>query len=431
MNKFAAPSSPSSPPSSSGTVLIVSVDAFPKMGGISTMTHHVANALVATGCRVLVIAPRGSYVPGGFSRSYELCEDWESDIAARDGPGAEAEDRRIETLTKGLIAQEQPAEIILMHGFYYGTGVLRAAQAAGVPAKIVVHGTELTSQLGCTAGRDRSRADPASLGARFRDCLRQADGVLANSRHTAGLVRHLAGVDPVGVIGVGVPADRLRSEMRGTPERCAQQQAARRRSFGLPDGPVFAYIGRLARHKRVDRLLRLTAACPDATCMIGGDGPELSTLIRLGEHLGLGDRLRLLGPLSEQHKWRALRAADFSALMSSADPETGAYEGFGIGLLEAVTAGAVPLSTGADGMADFMSGDPPPGLLLPAILEDPAADAARLYALWRDPERMDRMIARGRGLIAAQFTWDRVAARIMSHVPIRDTLPLLPLRHAV
>lgn len=407
-------------------VLLISVDAFPKLGGISTMTHHLANVFAELTGRSILLAPAGSHVPAGHDRRYDLIEDWESDTAAREGAAALVEDRRIEMLVARIIAEERPTRILLMHGFYYGPGAIRAARREGVPISVYVHGTELTSQM--IALKRGAPQGETSLPGRLLCVLSEADEVLTNSHFTAGLVAEAVRVRRVRVTGVGLVLSRLSAERRQSPWTNQSQRRDRRRALGLPEGPLLAYIGRLTGHKRIDRMLRICAEMPETSCVIGGHGPARPELVDLAEDLGIASRCRFLGQIGETEKWALLRAANFSFLMSDFDAATGACEGFGIGLLEAAAAGALPVSSGVDGMADFMRGPERPGVVLPVAPLDPLASAALLTGLLADEAEMDAFILRGRRMISQRYNWSNVARAILS--PQQSAIPVQELRHA-
>ncbi|MEM8791404.1 MAG: glycosyltransferase family 4 protein [Pseudomonadota bacterium] len=393
----------------SGPVLLISVDAFPKMGGISTMTHHLANAFAELPGGAILLAPAGCHVPAAFTRRYALAEDFESDLEARDGTAGLAEDARIEALIRTIITEERPRRILLIHAFHYGPGAVAAARAHAIPVSVFIHGTEFTSQTLRPADALRTRRDPASRGFRLLSTLAAADEILTNSRHTANLVAAHASGRPPHVAGVGLPLATLRAEQRNSPVFDRGQRLARRRALGLSDGPLLGYIGRLTPNKRIDRMLEIAAHIPSATCLIGGTGPAEQSLRAHAKSLGLSGRIHFTGALSEDAKWRALRAMDFSFLLSEHDTQTGAYEGFGIAMLEAAAAGAVPVSTGVDGMADFAGAPWHGALRLAADPWQPEHHAKTLRALHAEEAGMDALVRRGRHAIANAFTWERIA----------------------
>ena len=131
-----------------------------------------------------------------------------------------------------------------------------------------------------------------------------------------------------------------------------------RHELGLPQaGPVVAYVGRLTRVKRPDRLIAVARevlqAVPDATFVVCGDGdlaPEMSRA--QGE---LGQSLRLLG-------WRA----DVETVYAAADLIllTSDNEGMPVSLIEAGLAGLPAVATAVGSVAEVVEDDRT-GLLAP------------------------------------------------------------------
>lgn len=106
-------------------------------------------------------------------------------------------------------------------------------------------------------------------------------------------------------------------------------QAEARRELGLPDGPLVLYLGRLARVKRVERLLDATSA----TLVIAGEGPEEENLRRLA-----GANVRFMGRVDERVKALLYNAADVLVLPSE-------HEGQPLVLLEAMSVGTPIVAT--------------------------------------------------------------------------------------
>ena len=100
------------------------------------------------------------------------------------------------------------------------------------------------------------------------------------------------------------------------------------------------YVGRLIDDKRVDMLLhaigRLSTAFPEVSCLVVGEGPERPALESLVTALGLGQQVRFAGSLASQEVYGHLKTAQVLVLPS-------VREGFGIVVLEAQAAGAVPI----------------------------------------------------------------------------------------
>ena len=82
--------------------------------------------------------------------------------------------------------------------------------------------------------------------------------------------------------------------------------------------------------------------------MVIGDGPEADAVRRLASELGIGDRVRMLGYISDEEKYRALSISD--AFVS-----TSQHEGFGLVFLEAMAFGLPIICYDRGGQTDFLS----------------------------------------------------------------------------
>lgn len=388
---------------------MISVDAPPRLGGVATTAHHLANTFADMGGGAALLGPRGTSAPVGLARRYALVEDWESRVDPRCGRSPTEEDARIAALVARTIEVCGAEAILLAHGHHYGPGALRAARAADIPIGVLAHGLEIASHVPMVHGwvrRSRMpRIDRDDARARLWETLKGVDQVFANSASTRAMLSR-AGV-PATVCGVGLCAETLRRETALSPDVDPDARIARRRALGFGDAPLIVSLGRLVRHKRVDRALDLAASLPDAVVAIAGSGPERAALeLRARQH-GLGERVRFLGEVPEDAKWALLRAADFHVLFSESDPTTGAHEGFGLVLLEGCAAGSTALGTGADGAAEFLV-EARGGLALDPA--QPISWADRVTRLGLAERRA--LVARGRAAIAARWTWPRVATRI-------------------
>jgi glycosyltransferase involved in cell wall biosynthesis len=153
--------------------------------------------------------------------------------------------------------------------------------------------------------------------------------------------------------------------------------------------PVVARAVRLLRDRGVDMRLRIVGRVPPA------GRQEADDIARL-----LGEHVELSGFLADDALAEAYRSADVLAYPSL-------YEGFGIPLVEAMTAGTPVVASDRTSLPEVV-GDA--GLIVPA--DDPAAWAEALAAAL-DPGRAADLSARGRARAAA-FTWSRSAAKVSS-----------------
>jgi glycosyltransferase involved in cell wall biosynthesis len=165
--------------------------------------------------------------------------------------------------------------------------------------------------------------------------------------------------------------------------------------------PLFAYLGRLKKYKRVDLILRAFARAriPGATLEIAGAGDDRPRLETLASSLDLGGRVRFLGRIDETGKQRLLQRAWALALTSP-------KEGWGITNLEAAASGTPVLASNSPGVRESVR-DGETGFLLPH--GDTNALAESMKRLANDPDLVLRLGVAGRRF-AETFTWERSAS---------------------
>lgn len=171
--------------------------------------------------------------------------------------------------------------------------------------------------------------------------------------------------------------------------------------------PVFAYLGRLKRYKRVDLIIRALAkaAIPTARLEIAGAGDGRPELERLVASLDLTNRVTFLGRISEDEKISLLRRA---WALTFTSPK----EGWGITNLEAAACGTPVLASDSPGIRESVRhGDT--GYLLPH--GDVGALAGAMQRLASAPDLVASLGSNGR-TFAESFTWERAALETEAHL---------------
>ncbi|HEV2165666.1 MAG TPA: glycosyltransferase family 4 protein [Thermoplasmata archaeon] len=285
-----------------------------------------------------------------------------------------------------LDALSSRADVLHAHAFgYFPTWAGTLARRLG------------TAKLAITAHSDEGSGTPGSWRyARLvtLGTLRQADRVVAQSEIESDRLREL-GVDPGRIERIPTPIDL--GEFRLLPPRA-------------PKGPraVVLYVGRLyLAQKGLDVLLRAVARLPSELRpdlrLVGEDWGGLDRLVALARHLGLEDRVRLLGGLPRAQVLREYGAADLFVLPSR-------FDSFPVVLLEAMAAGLPILATRVGGVPEVVS-DGSNGLLVPA--GDPVRLADAMEALLRDGPLCRRFGEAGRAAVPA-YSWERLAPRYVA-----------------
>src|SRR5262249_61966815 len=107
-------------------------------------------------------------------------------------------------------------------------------------------------------------------------------------------------------------------------DRPPQNVQARRADFDLPEEAfVLVTAGRVVARKATTQLIETLAALPDVFLVVVGDGPEADAVRQKAAGLGVANRLRMLGYVSDEVKDGAYAVAD--VFVSNAQ-----HEGFGL-----------------------------------------------------------------------------------------------------
>ena len=224
------------------------------------------------------------------------------------------------------------------------------------------------------------------LGALYRDIPFQAVSVsTADDLVARGIARQA-----IRVIYNGVDSERL------TPNPAERSEQ-----------PLFVYLGRLKKYKRVDAVIRAFAGLnlPEARLDIAGTGDYRAALEGLVKSLDLAERVRFLGFIPEEEKVHLLRRAWASVLASP-------KEGWGISNLEAAACGTPVIAANSPGIRESVI-DGATGFLVPQ--DDPDAMAAAMRGIVQSPDLVETL-GRAARKFAETFSWDRAANETLSHL---------------
>ena len=165
--------------------------------------------------------------------------------------------------------------------------------------------------------------------------------------------------------------------------------------------PTIVYVGRLRRYKRVDFLLEAIAKIPDAHLLVAGRGEEEGALRDLADRMGIADRVRFLGFVSDLERASLLQRAWINVTASSA-------EGWGLTVIEAARYGTPTVAMAAGGLTEAVV-DNKTGLLAHSAEEM----FEKLRLLLQDDDLRAGLgeAARSR---AAAFTWKETAHTTIS-----------------
>ncbi len=230
----------------------------------------------------------------------------------------------------------------------YQTIILGALDALGwlvEPLRAIFPDTKIVIY---THGEEISQACySARAEERRRRALKTADGVVAVSSFTAGLLTSKYGVDPerIELVTNGVDLD--------TYDRLPKENV--RPHFGLGHGPLVLAVGRLVPRKGFDVLIeawpRILAAVPGAQLAIAGTGPLSEALKAAAERPEMNASVHMLGFVKDEMLPSLYASADLFAMPNRTMPD-GDTEGFGLVFLEAAAAGTPSVGGKAGGAVD-------------------------------------------------------------------------------
>ncbi len=285
----------------------------------------------------------------------------------------------------GIFRAERPD---IVHAFLPAANVLGpvAARLAGV--RRVVVGKR---SLACYKSRHPLLRGLESLGNRLADViLVNSDAVARDVERTErfweGKIRKIYN-------GVEVPAP-------GTPEDAARVRA---REGIAPGAAVVLCVSNFFAYKGhadlVEAARRVADAAPDAIFLLAGrDAGAMDACRARVRDAGLDGRVRFLGGRADVAD--LLRASDLFVHPSH-------EEGFPNAVLEAMAAEKAVVATRVGGTPEAVA-DGETGILVPA--HDPAALAAALVALLRDPARARGMGEAGRRRVLDRYAVERMVA---------------------
>jgi glycosyltransferase involved in cell wall biosynthesis len=210
------------------------------------------------------------------------------------------------------------------------------------------------------------------------------------------------------LVRTGFEPDRIHVVYNGVQRPAVGAAAALRR-----DPHRIAYVGRLKRYKRLDRLIRavgaLRARFPDIQLDIAGAGDARPALEALVQRLQLRGQVTFHGLVSEERKAELLHCASVFATPSM-------HEGWGLAVLEANAHGLPAVAFDVPGLnVAICHGET--GLL---AADDTAFRQALEHILVDSDERA--RLAEGARRWAAQFNW-QASARATLGVLNRCDLP--------
>ncbi len=356
--------------------IVIAAETFPPdVNGAARFAHRLATGLAGRGHDVHVIAldpegrPRTEHADGitihrlrshrtPFHRTFRIGLPWQ---VAKD--------------VRALLTELEPDLVHVQAHFVVGRYVLRQAAEMGVPTVATNH--FMPENLFGHARCPQWLQGMASRWA-WRDLGRVfgvADVVTAPTPRAVQLL-HDNGFPPRAVpVSCGIDIDRYRL----------------RPAVRTNEGPTVLFVGRLDEEKRVDELLRAVALVPRLHADIVGDGSCRAEWELLAEHLGLSDRVRFRGFVSEEELLDAYTGADLFCMPGIAELQS-------LATMEAMAAGKPVVVADAMALPHLCNPGRNGWLFTPG---DVAGLADRLHSVISEPGTTARMGAASLELISS------------------------------
>jgi len=287
--------------------------------------------------------------------------------------------------------REAPADVVHAHSppplASHYAGVV--ASERGIPYVVTYHcDVDIPSAFGSVVESVYRR----SLGA---STLRNAARVVVTTRTYAATSRALWRYNPT-IIPNAVDHRRFRPDVDGSRIRSTLSIP--------PDVPLVLLVGRIVPHKGIEQFVEAARYVPEGRFLIAGEGSLLESMKRLAVSMGVSDRVRFVGRVSEARLPEVYAACDVFVL-----PSVSRLEAFGIVALEAMATGKPVIVADIPGVREMIV-DGQEGLLAdPVNSMDLAEKIRRLLA---DPEARRAMGQRGREKVLTSFSIERVTDEI-------------------
>lgn len=278
------------------------------------------------------------------------------------------------------LREEFPFDIIDAEYFWPdGPAAAFLGQSLGVPVSIKARG----SDIHLWGQRRYGRRHIVQAG-------EAADGMLAVS---AALKRDM--------VSLGLPEKKIRVHYTGVDldRFVIADRAAAKAALGV-QGPLILCVGYLIERKGQKLVVDAMTRLPEATLLLAGDGPARQALEAQIVQLGLGDRVRMLGPQPHEALPSLFAAADVSVLPSSS-------EGLANVWVESIACGTPVVIADVGGARELV--DTPAAGRIVERMPDAIADAIR--SILQAPH--DRNETRRS---AERFTWERNSETLHAHL---------------
>ncbi|MCF4120152.1 glycosyltransferase [Antribacter sp. KLBMP9083] len=385
--------------------ILVGAETYPPdVNGAARFAGRLATGLAARGHDVHVVAPSPTGRPGVevldgvtvhrvTSRRYQplealrLCTPWE---AAWE--------------TSAIMARVDPDVVHTNGHLSLGRGVVNAARRSGRPLVATNHlmPENIVDYLPLPAGLRSVFA-----GWMWQDLGRvysRAQIVTAPTPRAVDLLTERAGLTSAFAVSNGIDTERYH------PRAAGEARAG--------DGtPTILFVGRLDPEKRVEELIRAVALLPrdlPARLEVVGDGARRAAWTALADELGVADRVRFRGHVTDDELLEAYAGADVFCMPGVAELQS-------LVTLEAMAAGLPVVAADAMALPHLVRPGANGELFQPGDVEELAGHLARLLG---DAALRERMGAASREIVAVHAidatlgTFEALYEKVLDREPV-------------
>jgi len=358
----------------------------PLVNGLSVSISRYAEHFRLLGHRVYIFAPH-----------YGGCQEWEPGVFRF--PSLRVPTHRRYTLPiplslrlSRLIHTLQLDILHAQHPFIVGPYALSLSRKLGLPLVFTYH--TLYERYAHYVPLLSPLAAKLALR-RAVEFANQADLVIAPTWWVQRTLLELGIQVPVEVVPTGIELGEVAEDPHRLKARLGFQ----------PETRVLLYLGRLAKEKNLEFLLQafrlIVKALPSVVLLLVGDGDAEDELAALSQALGLGQRVRFIGPVPHDEVASFYSAAEVFLFPSTSEAQ-------GLVILEAMACATPVVAIKGTAAGDFIE-DGWDGALAEEV---PEAFAQRAIRLLSDEGRRKTMGLRARQK-ASRFTARSSAERML------------------
>lgn len=222
------------------------------------------------------------------------------------------------------------------------------------------------------------------------------DKIIAHSKQDKKLFSKISDLNKISIVNYGVDWEKLSKIKR------------------KGDGKTLIYTGRLAKNKRLDRMINilhfLVKSIPNVKLLlVGSDWNEKKLLIKLGKQLNVIKNIKFIGPVPHEKISKYLSKADLFLLSSE-------YEGFGISVIEAMASGLPAVVNDIEPMKEIIK-DKKNGYI---VEFDNEKEVAKLIVKLLYNKKLREKISKEAKKTAKKYDWDNIIKKLEEIYGIDD-----------